>query len=213
MRKRCKEEERERETGRKRRKIGKRNEIGNCSCATQTDNLHIIDCSPVCLYFYVWVYCICVYCMCVYCMCVYCMCVCSYHCRLNGIYMHAFVLAACKMKIYAHLMVAFGPAPNAAPLPASPPRPHILLNALVKSETSGTAALSDKSRSTFLPLSLFTTPCLFLPHLQMNYILFYFNCQSRLFSTPLSLSLSVYISLVLRSLRCITGFFLWFVAF
>lgn len=151
--------------------------------------------------------------VCVYCMCVYCMCVCSYHCRLNGIYMHAFVLAACKMKIYAHLMVAFGPAPNAAPLPASPPRPHILLNALVKSETSGTAALSDKSRSTFLPLSLFTSPCLFLPHLQMNYILFYFNCQSRLFSTPLSLSLSVYISLVLRSLRCITGFFLWFVAF
>lgn len=101
--------ERKREKGRERAgkrewKIGKRNEIGNCSCTTQTDNLHIIDCSPqYSLYF-----------LCV-CVCLY-LCVCSYHCRLNGIYMHAFVLATCKMKIYAHLMVAFGPA-------APPPTP------------------------------------------------------------------------------------------
>lgn len=65
--------DRERKTGRKGRKIGKRNEIGNCSCATQTDNLHIIDCSPVCTA------CVCVP-LCVrvsVCVCVRTVCVCA----------------------------------------------------------------------------------------------------------------------------------------
>lgn len=63
--------DRERKTGRKGRKIGKRNEIGNCSCATQTDNLHIIDCSPVCTA------CVCASVYACVCVCVRTVCVCA----------------------------------------------------------------------------------------------------------------------------------------
>lgn len=141
---------------------------------------------------YVWVYCICVYCMCVYCMCVYCMCVCSYHCRLNGIYMHAFVLAACKMKIYAHLMVAFGLPP------LCPPLPHAHISCWMHSLSRKPQELLHCPTSLALPSS----PSLSLPlpvcfSLTCKWIIFYFISTVSLAYSPLpSLSLSLYIYLL-----------------
>jgi len=79
-----------------------------------------------------------------------CVCVCAYPVCPYFIWMQAVIIPGwtefvcmClsspgKMKIYAHLMVAFGRNPaHTVQRPISTlPRPHILLNALVKSETS-----------------------------------------------------------------------------